>query len=67
MQDAENKVKSNIQANIQATFMEGQIEGLVIGDKEIGLWDYVDAQEIQGAPGRNKFKKTAETSVRYKK
>ena len=45
--------------------MDGQIEGLTIGDQEVGLWNYADAQEIQGAPGRNKFKKTAETSVRY--
>ena len=54
-----------IQESVRATFMDGQIEGLTIGDQEVGLWNYADAQEIQGAPGRNKFKKTAETSVRY--
>ena len=55
---------AKIQESVRETFMQGQIEGLMLGDQAVGLWNYKDAQEIQGAPGRNKFRKMAETSVK---
>ena len=36
--------------------MEGQIEGLEIGGESVGLFNYVDAVNVGGAPGRNKFR-----------
>ena len=44
--------ETKIQESITNPSMDGQIEGLVIGDQEVGLWNYADAQEVQGAPGR---------------
>ena len=57
--------ETKIQQSVSQPFMQGQIEGLVVGDKEMGLWNYKDAQEIQGAMGRNKFRKMEERSVKF--
>jgi hypothetical protein len=44
--------------------MEGQVEGLKIGGKSVGLWNYKAANNIKGAMQRNKFKERPEKSVR---
>ncbi len=56
---------ANIQDTVRETSMEGQIEGLKIGGKSVGLFNYKSANNLEGAPGRNKFKEKPETRVRF--
>jgi hypothetical protein len=54
---------SGVQNSVRSTDMTGQIEGLMIGGKEVGLWNYKAATRIEpSAETRNKFipQKTSE-------
>ena len=42
-----------------------KIEGLRIGGKELGLFNYKRANNIKGAAGRNKFKEEKVRDVRF--
>ena len=42
-----------------------KIEGLKIGGKELGLFNYKKANNIRGAAGRNKFKEEKVRDVRF--
>ncbi|QQP36308.1 Laminin subunit alphalike [Caligus rogercresseyi] len=48
--------QAGIQDEVRETTMEGQIEGLRIGNEEVGLWNFVDSRNIRGARQRNRFK-----------
>lgn len=57
--------KTRIQDDVRSTFMIGQIEGLRIGGKDIGLWNYQNSNSVSGAPGRNKFKEKPKKGRRF--
>ena len=46
---------SGVQDTVRSTDMDGKVEGLVIGDKEVGLWNYKEATRITGDNTRTKF------------
>ena len=54
-----------VQDIIRATDMIGTIEGLVVGGKEIGLWNYKEATLIEGANTRNKFLPKKKSELRF--
>ena len=45
-------VKTAVQESVRSTDMNGKIEGLMIGGKEVGLWNYKEARYIEGANTR---------------
>lgn len=47
---------ARIQEVVRSTNMDGQIEGLSIGGRSFGLWNFKDAHELNGAVARNKLK-----------
>ena len=49
-------VKTAVQDTVRSTDMNGKIEGLMIGGKEVGLWNYNEARYIEGATTRYKQK-----------
>ena len=55
----------DIQDSVRESFMVGQIEGLSIGGKEVGLYNFVTATGFQAASGRNKFKKSPKKGRRF--
>jgi len=54
-----------VQEAVRATDMTGKIEGLKIGGKEVGLWNYKAATLIEGANTRNKFLPTENNEMRF--
>ena len=49
-------MNSGVQESVNEMNMVGMIEGLEIGGKPVGLWNYKSAALVRGAPGRNKFR-----------
>jgi hypothetical protein len=43
---------ARIQEKIRETHMDGQIEGFEIGDVPISLWNFEEANALEGAPQR---------------
>ena len=43
---------SKVQSKITSTDMEGQVEGLKIGGKAVGLWNLKSSERISGASTR---------------
>ena len=54
-----------VQDIVRSTDMIGKIEGLVIGEKEVGLWNYKEANMIAGANTRTKFVPKESTDLRF--
>ena len=54
-----------IQSSVRETFMVGSMEGLVIGDQPLGLFNFKKANDISGAQGRNKFRTAPDKGVRF--
>ena len=46
---------ARIQETIRATNMDGQIEGLTLAGTSVGLWNFKDANELDGAISRDKL------------
>ena len=47
---------ARIQPNIQYAAFEGEVEELVVGDVPVGLWNFVEAENVYGAVERDKLK-----------
>ena len=47
---------ARIQPSIQYAAFEGEVEELVVGDVPVGLWNFVEAENIYGAVERDKLK-----------
>jgi hypothetical protein len=58
-------VNTAVQDTVRSTDMNGKIEGLKIGGKEVGLWNYNEAQYIKGANTRNKFVPKKKSELRF--
>jgi len=58
-------VSTAVQDTVRSTDMNGKIEGLRIGGKEVGLWNYKKARFIEGANTRNKFIPKKESELRF--
>lgn len=58
-------VKTAVQESVRSTDMNGKIEGLMIGGKEVGLWNYKEARYIEGANTRNKFVPKEKSELRF--
>jgi len=58
-------VDTAVQDTVHSTDMNGKIEGLMIGGKEVGLWNYNAAHYIKGANTRNKFVPTEKSELRF--
>ncbi len=56
---------ARIQEVVRSTNMDGQIEGLSIGGKALGLWNYKEAQDLNGAVARNKLKDEPVRGLRF--
>ena len=54
-----------VQDSVRSTDMKGTIEGLVVGGKEIGLWNYKDADLIDGSNTRTKFLPKQKSELRF--
>ena len=54
-----------VQDVIRSTSMDGQIEGLTIGGRSLGLWNYKVAHDLKGAPERNKLLETPVKGLRF--
>ena len=54
-----------VQDSVRSTDMKGTIEGLVIGDQEVGLWNYKDAKLISGSNTRTKFLPKPNSELRF--
>ena len=57
--------RTAVQSIVRSTDMNGKIEGLVIGDKEVGLWNYKEATRIQGDNTRTKFVPKESSELRF--
>ena len=57
--------ETEIQESVRETFMVGQIEGLSIGGRDVGLYNYATAEGIEPAPARNKFKPKPKKGRRF--
>lgn len=56
-----------IQDGLKESSFEGQIENLRIGDQDVGLWNFVDAQDnTVGSTERDRFIKAEEPSNGYR-
>jgi len=58
-------VKTAVQDTVRSTDMNGKIEGLKIGGKDVGLWNYKEARYIEGANTRNKFVPKEKSELRF--
>lgn len=56
---------SGVQESVNEMNMVGMVEGLEIGGKPVGLWNYKSAALVRGAPGRNKFRSRRARGVRF--
>ena len=46
----------SIQSVVRFTSFQGQVEEVVVGDTQVGLWNFVDAENIYGSVERDKLK-----------
>jgi len=56
---------ARIQPSIQYAAFEGEVEELVVGDVPVGLWNFVEAENIYGAVERDKLK-SLQQSIGYR-
>ena len=54
-----------VQNVIRSTSMDGQIEGLQIGGRSLGLWNYKVAKDLKGSPERNKLRDEPVKGLRF--
>ena len=57
--------RTAVQDIVRSTDMNGKIEGLVIGEHEVGLWNYKEATLITGDNTRTKFVPKESTELRF--
>ena len=56
---------ARVQTVVRSTSMDGQIEGLAIGGRSLGLWNYKVAKDLKGAPERNKLREEPVKGLRF--
>ena len=57
--------RTAVQDVVRSTDMNGKIEGLVIGDQEVGLWNRKEATRVEGGNTRTKFVPKESSELRF--
>ena len=53
---------AEIQSVVRFNNFNGEVEEVVVGDTPVGLWNFVDAQDISGAIERSQLKNLQQTT-----